>query len=82
MIEDISDDQLNMALKDSDSNACIALAGKQCRYSQAERIKRDAEEDSKEFKIKTDRVLLYSSTSPTFKVRWVSLSGKKTSKKL
>ncbi|XP_012220446.1 uncharacterized protein [Linepithema humile] len=82
IIEDLSDDQLNMALKDSDSNACIALAGKQCRYSQTERIKRDtAKENSTEFKIKTDRVILYASTSPTFKApkseKSVELPGSK-----
>lgn len=70
IIEDISNDQLNMALQDSDSNECVALVAKQCRYSQTERIKRDtaAAEDSDAFKIKTDRVILYASKPPTFKV--------------
>lgn len=70
-IEDINDEhELNMVLKDTDSSECIALTGKQCRYSQTERIKReDTKEDTGEFKIKTDKILLYSSKSLSFKVR-------------
>lgn len=68
-IEDINDEhELNMVLKDTDSSECIALTGKQCRYSQTERIKReDTKEDTGEFKIKTDKILLYSSKSLSFK---------------
>ncbi|XP_071560029.1 uncharacterized protein [Temnothorax nylanderi] len=68
-IEDINDDhELNMALKDIDSNSCIAITGKQCRYSYAERIKREAVADnSTEFKIKTDRIILYSAKPLLFK---------------
>ncbi|XP_070154330.1 uncharacterized protein [Polyergus mexicanus] len=67
-IEDINDDhELNMILKDTDSSECIALTGKQCRYSQTERIKREAaENNTAEFKIKTDKVLFYSSKSLYF----------------
>ncbi|KAL6446438.1 hypothetical protein ACFW04_001187 [Cataglyphis niger] len=68
-VEDINDDhELNMVLKDTDSNDCIALTGKQCRYSQTERIKREAANgnDTTEFKIKTDKVLFYSSKSLYF----------------
>jgi len=70
-IEDINDDhELNMVLKDTDSSECIVLTGKQCRYSQTERIKReDAKEGTEEFKIKTDKILFYSSKSLSFKVR-------------
>lgn len=69
-IEDINDDhELNMVLKDIDSNGCLALTGKQCRYSHTERIKRDALADnSTEFKIKTEHVLLYSAKPLSFKV--------------
>lgn len=59
-----------MVLKDTDSSECIALTGKQCRYSQTERIKREAvEENTEEFKIKTDNILFYSSKSLSFKVK-------------
>lgn len=70
MIEDINDDhELNMVLKDTDTSTCIALTGKECRYSHNERIKRDVLADnSTDFKIKTDRVLLYS-TGLSFKVK-------------
>lgn len=69
-IENINDDhELNMILKDTDSSECIALTGKQCRYSQTERIKREAAIGDTEFKIKTDRVLFYSSKSLSFKVK-------------
>ncbi|KYN04708.1 PREDICTED: uncharacterized protein LOC108772322 [Cyphomyrmex costatus] len=59
---DINDDhKFNMVLKDIDSSGCIALTGKQCRYSHTERIKREVSVDnSTELKIKTDKVLLYS----------------------
>lgn len=69
-IEDLNDDhEFNMALKDIDSNGCMALTGKQCRYSYTERIKRDALADnSTEFKIKTDNVILYSAKPLLFKV--------------
>ncbi|KAL0110824.1 hypothetical protein PUN28_014046 [Cardiocondyla obscurior] len=62
IVEDVNDEhELNMVLKDMDSNGCVALTGKQCRYSYTERIKRQVlESNSTEFKIKTDRVLLYS----------------------
>ncbi|XP_024882201.1 uncharacterized protein LOC112461381 [Temnothorax curvispinosus] len=68
-IEDMNDDhELNMALKDIDSNSCIAITGKQCRYSYAERIKREAVADnSTEFKIKTDRIILYSAKPLLFR---------------
>ncbi|XP_072759752.1 uncharacterized protein [Anoplolepis gracilipes] len=68
-IEDINDDhELNIVLKDTDSSECTALTGKQCRYSQTERIKREAaENNTSEFKIKTDRILFYSSKSLSFK---------------
>lgn len=62
-----------MILKDTDSSECIALTGKQCRYSQTERIKREAAEEDTEFKIKTDRVLFYSSKSLSFKVKLLNL---------
>lgn len=73
VIEDMNDDhEFNMILKDIDSSGCIALTGKQCRYSYTERIKRDAAADnSTEFKIKTDRVLLYSAKPLGFKVNIV-----------
>lgn len=69
-IEDINDDhEFNMVLKDVDSSGCIALAGKQCRYSYTERIKRDvANSNNTEFKIKTDKVLLYSAEPLLLKV--------------
>ncbi|CAL1673854.1 unnamed protein product [Lasius platythorax] len=69
-IEDINDDhELNMVLKDTDSSECIALTGKQCRYSQSERIKREAaENNTAEFGIRTDRILFYSSKSLLFKI--------------
>ncbi|EZA52705.1 hypothetical protein DMN91_001543 [Ooceraea biroi] len=69
-IEDINDHhELNMILKDSDPSTCVALTGKQCRYSQAERIKRDtAAEESEEFKINIKRFLFYSSQTPLFHV--------------
>ncbi|XP_011863949.1 PREDICTED: uncharacterized protein LOC105559914 [Vollenhovia emeryi] len=69
-VEDINDDhEFNMALKDVDSSGCMMLTGKQCRYSYTERIKRDAPEDnSTEFKIKTDRVIMYSAQPLTFKL--------------
>lgn len=69
-IEDISDDhEFNMALKDIDSSGCIALTGEQCRFSHTERIKRDVLGDnSTEFKIKVDNVLLYSANPLVFKV--------------
>lgn len=73
-IEDINDDhELSMALKDTDSSmSCVALTGKKCRYSYTERIKREALADNstvQEFKIKTDKVLFYSSKPLLFKVR-------------
>lgn len=71
MIEDMNDDdhEFNMILKDIDSSGCIVLTGKQCRYSYTERIKREALADnSTEFKIKTDKVLLYSAKPLLFKV--------------
>lgn len=70
-IEDINDDhELNMVLKDTDSSECIALTGKQCRYSQSERIKREAaENNTAEFGIRTDRILFYSSKSLLFEVK-------------
>ncbi|KYN23329.1 PREDICTED: uncharacterized protein LOC108758424 [Trachymyrmex cornetzi] len=71
MIEDINDDHnLNMILKDIDSNGCIVLTGKQCRYSYTERIKREvlADNSTSEFKIKTDDVLLYSAQPLTLKI--------------
>ncbi|XP_014487593.1 PREDICTED: uncharacterized protein LOC106751250 [Dinoponera quadriceps] len=73
MIEDINDDhELNMVLKDIDSNTCVALTGKECRYSHNDRIKRDVPADKKnytDFRLKTDRVLLYSSKALLFKVK-------------
>jgi len=74
IIEDINDDhELNMILKDTDSSTCVALTGKQCRYSQTDRIKRDAAaEESKEFKINIDRFLFYSSQALIFNVRKLS----------
>lgn len=70
-IEDINDDhELNMILKDTDSSTCLALTGKDCRYSHNERIKRDTPKDnSTEFKIRTDRVILYSTNPLSFKVK-------------
>ncbi|KAG5333238.1 VAS1 ATPase, partial [Acromyrmex charruanus] len=73
MIEDINDDhdhEFNMILKDIDSSGCIALTGKQCRYSYTERIKREALADNStsEFKIKTDNVLLYSAQPLILKI--------------
>ncbi|XP_011155753.2 uncharacterized protein LOC105193113 [Solenopsis invicta] len=69
VIEDINDDhEFNMVLKDIDSSGCILLTGKQCRYSHTERIKREALADnSTEFKIKTNKVLLYSAKPLSFK---------------
>jgi hypothetical protein len=62
VIEDINDDhEFNVALKDIDSNGCIALTGKQCRYSYTERIKREVSTDNTtQVKIKTDKVILFS----------------------
>lgn len=70
-IEDINDDhELNMILKDTDPGTCVALTGKQCRYSQTERIKRETStEESEDFKIDMDRFLFYSSKTPLFNVR-------------
>jgi len=67
---EVIDHELNMILKDIDSNGCIALTGKQCRYSYPERIKREALADNStsEFKIKTDNVLLYSAQPLILKV--------------
>lgn len=84
-IEDVNDHELTMILKDTDSSRCVALTGKQCRYS--ERIKRDtanseASEDNKkddkdeEFKIQTDRVIFYSAKPLLFKVRNSTLHKK------
>ncbi|XP_012535706.1 uncharacterized protein LOC105836283 [Monomorium pharaonis] len=69
MIEDMNDDhEFNMVLRDVDSSGCIALTGKQCRYSHTERIKRETVADnSTEFKINTDKVLLYSTKPLLFK---------------
>lgn len=69
-IEDINDDhELNMILKNTDSSKCIALTGKQCRYSQTERIKREATDNNTvEFGIRTDRILFYSSKSLSFQI--------------
>ncbi|KYN33210.1 V-type proton ATPase subunit S1 [Trachymyrmex septentrionalis] len=70
IIEDINDHEFNMILKDIDSSGCIALTGKQCRYSYTERIKREALADNStsEFKIKTDNVLLYSAQPLILKI--------------
>lgn len=82
MIENMNDDhEFNMILKDVDSSGCIALTGKQCRYSYTERIKRETVGDnSTEFKIKTDRVILYSAKPLIFKAskesKEVSLQSK------
>ncbi|XP_018060004.1 PREDICTED: uncharacterized protein LOC108694836 [Atta colombica] len=67
---EVIDHELNMILKDIDSNGCIALTGKQCRYSYTERIKREALADNftSEFKIKTDNVLLYSAQPLILKI--------------
>lgn len=68
------DHEFNMVLKDIDSNGCIAFTGKQCRYSHAERIKREALADnSTEFKIKTDKVLLYSAQPLKFQVNNINI---------
>ncbi|XP_011135501.1 uncharacterized protein LOC105180874 [Harpegnathos saltator] len=69
-LEDINDNhELNMVFKDIDSSTYIAITGKECRYSQNERIKREVFADnSTDFRIKTDRVLLYSSAALSFKV--------------
>ncbi|XP_029166616.1 uncharacterized protein LOC114937355 [Nylanderia fulva] len=69
-LEDINDDhELNMVLKDTDSSECIALTGKQCRYSQPERIKRETtENNTAEFGIRTDRILFYSSKPLSFQI--------------
>lgn len=78
-IEDINDDhELNMILKDTDSSTCLALTGKECRYSHTERIKREAPADNstEDFKIKTDRVLLYSSKALSFQVKVIWLDIK------
>lgn len=74
-IEDISDDhEFNMILKDVDSNGCIALTGKQCRYSYTERIKRETvEKNFTGFKIQTDKVILYSTKPLIFKVNNINL---------
>lgn len=78
IIEDINDShELTMILKDTDSSTCVALTGEQCRYSQAERIKREtaAEDDkSDELKIDSDRFLFYSQT-PLFNVRKSSVEN-------
>ncbi|KAL6262658.1 hypothetical protein P5V15_005451 [Pogonomyrmex californicus] len=68
-IEDINDDhEFNMILKDVDSSGCTALTGKQCRYNYVERIKRDtANDNSTEFKIRTEKILFYSGKSLLFK---------------
>lgn len=73
MTEDINDDhEFNMALKDIDPSGCVALTGKQCRYSYAERIKRDALADnSTGIQIITDDVILYSAKPLLFKVNIV-----------
>lgn len=70
-IENINDDhELNMVLKDIDSSTCVALTGKECRYSHNERIKRDVlATNLTDFRIKTDRVLLYSGAPLSFKVK-------------
>lgn len=70
-IQDVNDEhELNMALKDTNLTTCVALTGKECRYSYTDRIKRDvAADNSTEFKIKADNVLLYSSKPLYFKVR-------------
>lgn len=72
-IEDINDNhEFNMILKDIDSSGCKALAGKQCRYTYTERTKREALADnSTEFKIITDKVLLYSAKPLLFKVNHI-----------
>ncbi|EGI69110.1 PREDICTED: uncharacterized protein LOC105154940 [Acromyrmex echinatior] len=61
--------EFNMIFKDIDLSGCIALTGKQCRYS-TERIKREALADNStsEFKIKTDNVLLYSAQPLILKI--------------
>lgn len=75
LLEDINDDhEFNMILKDVDSNGYIALTGKQCRYSYTERIKRETVADnSTEFKIKTDKVILYSAKPLIFRVNNINL---------
>ncbi|XP_011699483.1 PREDICTED: uncharacterized protein LOC105456847 [Wasmannia auropunctata] len=67
---DINDEhEVNMIFKDIDSNGCIVLTGKQCRYSYAERIKREAlaANTTTEVRIKTDKVILYSAEPLLFK---------------
>jgi len=81
-IKDIYDGHaLNMILKDIDSSGngsnCIALTGKWCCYNNTERTKREVLEEnadnSTEFKIKTDDVLLYSTKPLLFKVNNINL---------
>jgi len=81
----ISDDHMfNMILKDINSSGsnnngsnCIAITGKSCRYTNTERIKRkvlaENADNSTEFKIKTDDVLLYSTKPLLFKVNNINL---------